>query len=340
MKVKYSIYFKILAKKPLLLIRIIENYIRIFVFRQRRLRKVEIGITFECMAHCEKCSSALMRDNKIEKLSFEELRKIAKEVLSLGAIQINFTGGEPLMEENLEKIISFFKPYKTVITINTNGFLLTRERIKLLKTAGVDIFKISIDNPDEEEHDRSRGLKGCYKKAVEAINFITREKGIFAHMSVILTPHLLKEGKIFRLVDLAKRKKITLGITMPAPVGRWLGKEFSFSEDDFREIRDVFKSNFVVSDMDAGYRGEFCPAGKEEIYITCYGDVIPCPLVQISFGNVREESLRNIWQRIYQHPFFNLNVGFCRASRDRNIRGFIEKNFKGRLPVYYKNCTI
>ena len=312
----------------------IDNYIKIFIFKQKRLRKVEIGITFECMAHCEKCSSALMINEKGKKLTFAELRSIAEDILRLGAIQINFTGGEPLMENNLEKVIRIFKPHQMVVTINTNGFLLTRERIKSLKSAGVDIFKISLDSPFPYEHDASRGLKGSYDRVIKAIDFINQEKGIFAHMSVILLPYLFKEGRIYRLIDLAREKKISLGITMPAPTGRWLDKVVEFSMDEMAEMKKVFRNYFVVTDMDSGYRGKFCPAGKEEIYITCYGDVIPCPLVQISFGNVRDEDLPHIWQRMYQHRFFRDDVDFCRASCDRNIQEYIRSHLNDKLPVH------
>jgi len=334
MKAKYFVYAKILAKKPLLLVRIIENYIRMLIFKQKRLRKVEIGITFECMALCEKCSSFLMKNTKRKKLGAKQIRRIAEEVLELGAIQVNFTGGEPLMEKNLENIIKFFKPHKTVITINTNGFILTKERIKSLKQAGVDIFKISIDSPVPEEHDASRGLKGAFEKAVAAIDFINQEKNIFAHMSVILIPGLFKDGRIYRLIDLAREKRITLGITMPAPIGKWHGKKILFSSKELMETKRILKNRFVVTDMDAGYGGKFCPAGKEELYITCYGDVIPCPLIQISFGNMGENTLQHIWQKMYQHSFFNHNVRFCRASQDKAIQRYVKKHFHNTLPLY------
>ena len=64
-----------------------------------------------------------------------------------------------------------------------------------------------------------------------------------------------------------------------------------------------------------------CPAGSEEFYLTCYGDIIPCPLIQISFGNVRDESVSAIWGRMHDFKRFKNKPG-CLAGENRD---FIDK---------------
>ena len=61
-----------------------------------------------------------------------------------------------------------------------------------------------------------------------------------------------------------------------------------------------------------------CPAGKEKLAITCYGEVMGCSLNHISFGNVREEPLQAIWERAGRFSQFRKNSERCIAGFDRH----------------------
>jgi MoaA/NifB/PqqE/SkfB family radical SAM enzyme len=54
-----------------------------------------------------------------------------------------------------------------------------------------------------------------------------------------------------------------------------------------------------------------CPAAREKIGLQPYGDVVSCPLIQISYGNIREKSLREIQSEMLKNPFYNNNVQNC-----------------------------
>jgi MoaA/NifB/PqqE/SkfB family radical SAM enzyme len=311
-------------KKPMLLLRIASNYFRIIVLRKKVVRKVEMGITFDCQCDCPKCSSAFMKDPTKEKLTLSQIEKAAKQIIALGAVQVNLTGGEPLMEKNIFDIIRLFQPNKVLITINTNGLLLSAEMIDKLEAAGVDIIKISLDSPVEQEHDRSRVFDGCFKKVMEALDYIKEKKKIVAQISTVCIKENLNTNKIWEMVELSKRYNALLGLTIPAASGRWIkNEEMLIGKKEKGVLKKLIKIAHVIRDTDEAYMRSHCPAGSEEFYLTCYGDIIPCPLIQISFGNVKKTAIRTIWERMSDfRGFKEKEKPGCLAGENKE---FIEK---------------
>jgi len=326
---RYEKYLKILRRvifyKPCVIGRILANYFKVIVLKRKIVRKVEIGVTFDCQCHCSKCSSEFMANPKKHRLSLTEIKNLADEVISLGAIQINLTGGEPLMAQDIFEIIQLMKPHKTIISINTNGLLLNEEMIDKLEEAGVDIIKISIDSPIAEEHDASRGVAGCFQTVVKALVYIQKKRKLIGQISTVCIKENLNSNRIWKLVNLAKSYDALLGLTIPAVSGKWIKEEnVLLGEKEKRVLEQLVKIPHVIRDTDEGYTRSHCPAGSEEFYVTCYGDVIPCPLVQISFGNVREKRLKEIWEKMYAFEEFKKGHTGCLAGEnERFIKKFI-----------------
>lgn len=318
---KYARILKILLRrKPWAGYRILFNYLSVRLFKRKIVRKVEMGVTFECQCDCKKCSSFFMKSNSKEKLNLGEIKQAAKEILALGAVQINLTGGEPLLDSNFFDIVRCFKPHKTIITINTNGILLTKELIDRLENSGVDLVKISMDSPIEEEHDFSRRHKGCFRQVMKALEYIKQKKFLLAQISTVCIRENLNSDRIWKLVDLAKKYNALLGLTIPAASGRWLGDNGVLLGPQEKNILDkLIKIPYVVRDTDEGYAKAICPAGSEEFYLTCYGDIIPCPLIQISFGNVREKKIKEIWENMLDFKGFKNNQSGCLAGENKDF---------------------
>lgn len=324
----------IIFKKPILAVRIIVNYFRSFVFKEKTARKVEVGVSFDCQCNCVKCSSALMRDVNKEKLSVQDYRQFARDIIKLGAVHINFTGGEALMAENIIEIISSFYPHKLLISINSNALLLSDSMIDKLETAGVDIIKISVDSPVAEEHDASRGYKGCFSRSVKALKYIKNKKRMLGHISTVCTKEILGSGKIWEIVEMADEYDALLGLTIPTNSGRWVkNQNILLGKEEKVILKRLSRIPYVVRDIEEGYMKKRCPAGYEELYLTCYGDVIPCPFIQISFGNIKEERIKIIWKRMFNfEEFKNNNQPMCIAGENK---AFIEKYL---LPLKDYNC--
>jgi MoaA/NifB/PqqE/SkfB family radical SAM enzyme len=90
---------------------------------------------------------------------FRRLDKLAK----LGTTIITFSGGEPLLHPDIDKLIARVRHHRMMIGLITNGYLLTRDKIKQLNAAGLMHMQISIDNVQPDEVSK-KSLKVLDKK--------------------------------------------------------------------------------------------------------------------------------------------------------------------------------
>ncbi len=288
-----------LVKKPRLPAKVIDHYARSRLTGRPMIRAIEYAVTYDCQATCDKCSAIGMQDRGRSRLDLEELRRLGDACFRLGNYEANMTGGEPLLEDNLEAIVRCFHPEQTFIGVNTNGELLDRARLMSLRDAGVDLIKISLDSPDAAEHDASRGLPGLYEHIFEVLAVIREIRGLRGHLCTVTTREAIEEGKVRQVLDLANRNDATLGLVLPAAIGGWGRKHEVLLEDHHRQaLQSLGDDPSVFLQGNVGKKKFVCPCGTSEIYITCYGDIIPCPFIQIAFGNVREDPFEEIYSRM------------------------------------------
>lgn len=136
----------------------------------------EILLTYKCNARCEFCSQG-----DFDKSIYANLDQIYKEIYiakQQGYKKIGFSGGEPTVVKELEKIIKFAK--KTgfnFIRIQTNGIRLSDYKFaKRLKDAGLTYCKFSFSTYQPEIHDKLTGIKGSWEKAVKGLENMKKLK--------------------------------------------------------------------------------------------------------------------------------------------------------------------
>ena len=110
-----------------------------------------------------RCNLACAYCNEYDKVSepvpTEEMLRRIDQLAALGTTAITFSGGEPLLHPELEKIVERIRQHGSIATLITNGYLLSAERIKRLNRAGLDYLQISVDNvtPDDVLNEESQG---------------------------------------------------------------------------------------------------------------------------------------------------------------------------------------
>ncbi len=290
-----------LVKKPRFARRVAEHHARERLLGGHWIRAIEYAATYRCQATCDKCSAVKMHDPARPRLDHDQIRALADDCHGLGTYEVNLTGGEPLLADDLEELVRLFHPEDTFIGINTNGALLDRSRIVSLRDAGVDLLKISIDSPDTGEHDESRGIPGLYEHILDVMRMTREVRGIRAHACIVATRDAVRTGKVARTLEQVKALDATLGIVFPSATGGWTRKHEVLLDEPGRRSLDAFAHDpNVFLQGNLGDEDFHCPCGTREIYISCYGDVIPCPFIQIAFGNVLEERFDAIYRRMAQ----------------------------------------
>ncbi|MEN8211792.1 MAG: radical SAM protein, partial [Thermodesulfobacteriota bacterium] len=115
--------------------------------------------------HCYAKSEDISYDNE---LNHEQSLAMIDDLAEFGVPVLLFSGGEPLVHPRLIEYAQYAVSKGMRAVISTNGTLITKEKAKALKEIGLSYVGISLDGL-EETHDKFRGVKGSYKKAMKAI---------------------------------------------------------------------------------------------------------------------------------------------------------------------------
>jgi MoaA/NifB/PqqE/SkfB family radical SAM enzyme len=121
---------------------------------------IQIALTNACNARCQFCNFSQVKPEDRLMADPKRLRRGIQALATAGVRYIVFTGGEPLLYPHLETILNESQGLGMSNLLCTNGRLLTRERIDLLRKSGVSHLIISIDAASAAEHDAHRGFPG------------------------------------------------------------------------------------------------------------------------------------------------------------------------------------
>lgn len=120
-------------------------------------------ITYRCNATCSFCD---IWEKPSPYITIQNFRENLRDLKKLGVKVIDFTGGEPLLHRELDVLLTEAKGAGMITTVTTNCLLYPKyaERLK----GKIDMLHFSLDSPDEEEHNQSRGVK-CFDKVLDSI---------------------------------------------------------------------------------------------------------------------------------------------------------------------------
>lgn len=136
-----------------------------------RLKEIILSITNRCNSKCRMCDIPL---NKMEELSTSGWKRVIKDASLVGAETIVFSGGEPLLREDIFELISFARNNHINACLTSNGLLIDDEIAHRLSASGVGVVNVSVEGP-EETHDYLRG-KGTFKRVLSALENLSRHK--------------------------------------------------------------------------------------------------------------------------------------------------------------------
>jgi MoaA/NifB/PqqE/SkfB family radical SAM enzyme len=285
------------------------------------------AVNYGCNCDCIHCSAAdhIKKDEK--ELSTEEAKRVIDESQDIGIGVLAFTGGEPLIRKDIFELIDYVDKRKTVCLMFTNGYHLTEENVEKLADAGLYTLFVSLDSPDPEEHDRWRRTPGLFERAVEGIK-MAKERGIFVGISSYASRTGTEKGYYKKMYRFAQELEVHNLILFDAvPTGSLLHDTSEMLTYDQREEITKFSSDIFdraekpplssqawQNSIEGCLAGIGCLAVNIQYYVSAYGDVAPCDFTPLSFGNLREESLKSIWKKMYKHPAYGHRETFCRMQ--------------------------
>lgn len=259
---------------------------------------LHILITNKCNFKCEHCFLAAGEPLKNE-MKIEEYEILVEQCKEMKIFQWALGGGEPLLRNDLSKIIELATNNDITCTLTTNGSLLTFEKINELKKAGLKFIQISIYNFD---------IDNWLLKVIENLKNANMPFGF----NIILTKKFIQNIKFLKLIEKIKPSRINF--IMPKPSKRsmnWykdncpnekevlkffnnlkIRKSISISVDSLTSII-LLKKHFKKQFLTWG-----CVAGRRFLTIFPDGKCYPCShLIEKEWycGNIRNEKLKDIW---------------------------------------------
>jgi len=309
--------------KPRLIAKIIKNYFRLLILRKPCLRVINLALNYDCQLSCRNCSAQELKNRAdyFERLSLPQIKKALQEAQKCGAINIHFTGGEPLLNKDFYKIASLVDKERNILSLVTNGILLGRES-ENLKKAGFDLVIVSIDSPQAERHDKLRGHQGLHQKAWEGIE-AARKAGLKVMIAMIATPDNLYNGEVDEQIRLCRQKGLVLQL-LPLRIAESQGGARKIWRDskDISAFRNFVTRYIVRWDGQASYLSARCLAARERLYINPNGEVFPCDFIQICFGNIKNNSLIDIWYKMLNVYPFNQKNSACLSAFGKDTNSF------------------
>jgi cytosylglucuronate decarboxylase len=145
-----------------------------------------IRVLEACNAGCFMCSFKWSKDQY--RFPISEAAQLAKSAAEIGIRVVRLTGGEPLLHEQIDEIISLFCRQDLLTSIITNGALL-QEKSQLLANAGLTQVIVSLDG-HREGHDRCRNSPGLFDAAVAGLRMVKREAShVKTRVNTVVGPH-------------------------------------------------------------------------------------------------------------------------------------------------------
>ncbi|MBF0329410.1 MAG: radical SAM protein [Nitrospirae bacterium] len=317
-------------------------YEKVMKFDEKLRRGESIAIiqfqyNYSCNFTCEHCSVKRFQ-GKTNKRSFAiaDVRELFRQADEMGLARVTITGGEPLTFKDFDDLVAAIDPQKFYINCDTNGWLLDEKKAVHIKGIGVDRVQLSLDSFNPEEHDRFRGVKGAYERAMKSVD-IALKAGLGIFMQTVVTKQRLYTDEFIKFIEHFNNMGIGVFVTYAKPVGAWEGNfDVLVDKGDMRYMEELEKKYKVFTHLTSAYGLNMgCISVKGMFSVTQYGDVLPCPYIHTSIGNVFEEPLKDIVDRGLGIKHFGEYVDTCIIAEDRDfINNYVAKKIYGKpLPV-------
>ncbi len=298
---------------------------------------VYLELTRACNLKCIHClnNSGIKQKDELTK---EDLLKLIKKLSSLGVQEIRFTGGEPLLFNEIYDLIRFATEEGICTSLGTNGTLVTKEVAKKLKESGLKKVVVSIDG-NKKTHDKIRGRKN-YQKAMHGLKYL-QKNGINVRVNSVIMKSNMED--VIKLAKKMSRKKITIFIRRFISSGR--GKELEnnmLNKKDYDYVRnklqkELTKKTYVNGHYlrnDEGVNSRIklpfeirgCKAGQRAITILPNGDVNLCGFLAAQdfpkVGNIKEiDDFLNFWILINKNDhLLNLRNNLDKYNKLLNVQ--------------------
>ncbi|EXU75606.1 pyrroloquinoline quinone biosynthesis protein PqqE [Erwinia papayae] len=295
-------------------------------------------LTYRCPLQCPYCSNPLDFAREEQELTTEQWIEVFRQARQMGAVQLGFSGGEPLVRKDLPELIRAARDLGFYTNLITSGIGLTEKKIDAFADAGLDHIQISFQASDETLNAALAGSQKAFQQKL-AMAKAVKAHGYPMVLNFVLHRHNIDQ--IDRIIDLAIELEADDVELATCQFYGWaqLNREgllptrqqIASAEAVVQRYREKMSADsnlanllFVTPDY-YEERPKGCMGGWGAIFlsVTPEGMALPCHSARqlpVQFPSVLEHSLQQIW---YESFGFNKYRGFdwmpepCRSCSEK-----------------------
>lgn len=274
-------------------------------------------LTYRCPLQCPYCSNPVEIADYKNELSTEDWFRVMRQAREMGAAQLGFSGGEPLVRKDLEELIAEGRRLGYYINLITSGVGMDEGRVRAFKEAGLDHIQISFQASNEELNNFLGGTKSFQHKYEMArvvkkydypmvLNIVLHRKNIDQIRDILDMTVELKAD----YVELASTQYYgwsRVNVDHLLPTRAQLKNAETVAREYQQKMAGKSKIIYVIPDY-FEKRPKKCMNGWGNIFLTIApdGTALPChaarQLPGLEFPNVRDHDIAWLWN---DSPDFN-----------------------------------
>ena len=302
-----------------------------YLFRKATRQKIPLGGTFEltpvCNMDCRMCYVKMSRQQQeaIRPLmTAGEWLRLAEEAKNQGMLYLLLTGGEPFSRSDFREIMTGLHDMGLVLTINSNGTLITEKTMEWLVQVPPVRINITLYGASDATYERLCGNSRGFTQVTKAIRML-RDAGIAVKINCSLTPY--NADDLEKIIDFSRREELVIQETAymfppvrrdAAKVGqndRFTPKEAAYyaakiekllgGSEQFLKRAETLDFGSIPSDddmcPDAEGDGILCRAGKSNFWVTWDGKMLPCGMLPDEGVDLSITGFADAWKQITEN---------------------------------------
>jgi PqqA peptide cyclase len=274
-------------------------------------------LTYACPLQCPYCSNPVEMANYKNEISTEDWIRVMREARKMGAVQLGFSGGEPLTRPDLEELIAEARQLGFYTNLITSGIGMDEKRVKEFKKAGLDHIQVSFQASSADLNNFIAGTD-AFEHKLEMARAV-KKHGYPMVLCFVL--HRQNEPYVREILDLAvslDADYVELATTQYygwafhnkeylIPTREQLANAETVAKEYQEKLKGKMKIFYVIPDYFED-RPKKCMDGWGAIFLTITPDglALPChaarQLPGLELPNVQDHSVDWIWN---DSPDFN-----------------------------------
>ncbi|MDR2524753.1 MAG: radical SAM protein [Oscillospiraceae bacterium] len=315
-----------------------------------------VAATIELTNICNfKCHHCYLGDREHNTLDVVLVKRFLDELKEQGCIMLLLTGGEPLLHPHFKEIYIYAKQKGFIITVFTNGSMLSKEYIELFLLYKPYLIEVSLYGIDVDSYVAFTGVKDSYYKVKSSLNLMAENHISFRLKTMLMKqtlPYIQGMEQLAKIYDVQFRWDSYIVPTLNGDINvlenHLLDEETIctaiLSNNDLRTIVKNKLESTVLNDEQAIQRLYFCDAGRTNVFISSDAKMSLCVIAREPFYDLIKGTIKNGRQVLYEYSEQPMPVDYkCKGCKRIQFCRYCPSKFKlesGSIAPVERYCRI